>query len=261
MELTREKEKEKSDWKQLSLLPIKEDKDTGYWKYIGGTEYDPPRIPELRVTQCAKGLDTLGVLTTFTIPALKRKYKPANTLTAININQQIIGNACPAGGDPVSWLQSMVQLYNRLRDADPNMMPDDQFAKHLITLMSPDIDWRYCRDNLRNRLKISEAAGKPLSLNFVIQTLKDEEVQLQLHPSIAAINAIVATGRSHKIDGRTVAGVYAASQEFIGTSMTPASRGQSKQSHQNDRKSVTPEPNVSSMAEGKLASTCQTSKG
>ncbi|KAE9398523.1 hypothetical protein BT96DRAFT_793453, partial [Gymnopus androsaceus JB14] len=217
----------------------------GYWKYIGGTEYNPPRIPELRVTQCAEGLDTSGILTTFTIPgnksevklaqqkakvwlngnkktqaviaravppsklylvqnaanahdawlALKCKYEPANTLTAININQQIIGNACPAGGNPVSWLQSMVQLYNRLRDTDPNMMPDDQFAKHLITLMSPDIDWHYCHDNLRNRLKISEAAGKPLSSNFVIQTLKDEEVQLQLYPSVAAINTIVATGK------------------------------------------------------------------
>ncbi|KAE9394386.1 hypothetical protein BT96DRAFT_943217 [Gymnopus androsaceus JB14] len=39
--------------------------------------------------------------------ALKQEYEPANTLTAININQQIIRNACPAGGDPVSWLQSM----------------------------------------------------------------------------------------------------------------------------------------------------------
>ncbi|KAE9408506.1 hypothetical protein BT96DRAFT_808109 [Gymnopus androsaceus JB14] len=305
MELT--KEKEKSDWKRLSLLPIKEDEDStnnynefkqklgleldaaGYWKYISGTEYNPPRIPELRVTQCAEGLNTLGicyihafrVLTMFTIPgneaevklaqqkakdwlngdkktraviaravplsklylvwnaanahdawlALKCEYEPANTLTAININQQIIGNACPAGGNPVSWLQSMVQLYNWLRDADPNMMPDDQFAKHLITLMSPDIDWRYCRDNLHNRLKIPEAAGKPLLLNFVIQTLKDEEVQLQLHPSVAAINAIVATGKSRKMDSCAVAGVYTASQEFVGTSTTPVNRGQSKQSH------------------------------
>ncbi|KAE9388905.1 hypothetical protein BT96DRAFT_947257 [Gymnopus androsaceus JB14] len=167
---------------------------------------------------------------------LKREYEPANTLTAININQQIIGNACPAGGDPVSWLQSMVQFYNQLRDADPNMMPNDQFAKHLITLMSPDIDWRYCRDNLCNRLKILEATGKPLLSNFVIQTLKNEEVQLQLHPSFAAINTIVATGKSRRMDGRTVTGVYAANQESVGMSTSPANRGQSKQPQQNDRK-------------------------
>ncbi|KAE9390688.1 hypothetical protein BT96DRAFT_1002063 [Gymnopus androsaceus JB14] len=176
--------------------------------------------------------------------ALKREYKPANTLTAIHINQQIIGNACPAGGDPVSWLQSIVQLYNRLQDADPNMMPDEKFAKHLITLMSPDADWRYCHDNLRNRLKISEAARKSLSSAFVIQTLKDKEVHLMLHPSVAAINAIVATGKTRKGEDCAVAGVYTSSQDFIEASTMPLlpNRNHSRQPQRNDRK---PNPNSS----------------
>lgn len=46
--------------------------------------------------------------------ALKNEYKPANALTAINIKQQIIGNACGPGVDPVNWLRIMIQLYGRL---------------------------------------------------------------------------------------------------------------------------------------------------
>ena len=84
MELT--EEKEKTDWKRLVLLAIKEDESginnynefrqkseleldaAGYWKYTGRPEYDPPRIPELRATQRIEGLNPSGVMTTFTIP-------------------------------------------------------------------------------------------------------------------------------------------------------------------------------------------------
>ncbi|KAE9390872.1 hypothetical protein BT96DRAFT_1001867 [Gymnopus androsaceus JB14] len=145
------KEKEKLDWKQPSLFPIEENEDgtnnynefkqkseleldaAGYWKYIGGTEYNPPRIPDLAVPPSKLYLVWNTASAHDACLALKREYEPANTLTAININQQIIGNACPAGGNPVSWLQSMVQLYNWLRETNPNMMLNVQFTKHLIT--------------------------------------------------------------------------------------------------------------------------------
>ncbi|KAJ7227346.1 hypothetical protein GGX14DRAFT_531039 [Mycena pura] len=51
--------------------------------------------------------------------ALKNEYEPANTLTAVTIKQQIIGYQCGTHDDPVRWRQVMVQLYQKLRDADP----------------------------------------------------------------------------------------------------------------------------------------------
>lgn len=83
--------------------------------------------------------------------ALKDEYEPANTLAAIGIKQQIIGNSCK-DDDPVLWLQVMIQLYARLRDADPSMMSDTEFVNHLVTLMLKDDAWRYCRDDLRKQL-------------------------------------------------------------------------------------------------------------
>ncbi|KAJ6476606.1 hypothetical protein DFH09DRAFT_1342362 [Mycena vulgaris] len=68
--------------------------------------------------------------------ALKNEYEPANALTTVTIKQQIIGNNCETHQDPVHWRQVMVQLYQKLRDADPTMMPDTEFAKHLVTLMT-----------------------------------------------------------------------------------------------------------------------------
>jgi hypothetical protein len=67
---------------------------------------------------------------------LKNKYKPSNTLTAVTIKQQTISYQCSANEDPVNWCQVMIQLYGKLRDADLYMMPDNEFAKHLVTLMS-----------------------------------------------------------------------------------------------------------------------------
>jgi hypothetical protein len=46
---------------------------------------------------------------------LKNEYEPSNSLTAIAIKQQIIGNSCE-DDDPVLWLRMMIQLYGRLRD-------------------------------------------------------------------------------------------------------------------------------------------------
>lgn len=81
--------KEKSDWKKISLTPIKEDEDgsnnynefrtkstldldaAGYWKFIDGPEYDPPSIPELKPSTTAEGLNDLGEKVTVRIPGNK----------------------------------------------------------------------------------------------------------------------------------------------------------------------------------------------
>ncbi|KAJ7255362.1 hypothetical protein C8J57DRAFT_1178169, partial [Mycena rebaudengoi] len=126
--------------------------------------------------------------------ALKNEYEPANALTAITIKQQIIAYQCGTHEDPVRWREVMVQLYQKLREADPNMMPDSEFAKHLVTLMSQADDWRYCRDSLRERVRQGEMMGKPLSSAAVLQRLKHEEVEKKIAPSIVSINALV-TGK------------------------------------------------------------------
>ncbi|EDQ98575.1 uncharacterized protein LACBIDRAFT_335840 [Laccaria bicolor S238N-H82] len=122
---------------------------------------------------------------------LKNEYEPANTLTAITIKQQIIGYECGTHDDPVRWRQVMVQLYQKLRDADPLMMPDTKFAKHIVTLMSQSDEWRYCRDSLRDKVRQGEIMGRPVSLAVVLQCLKHEEVEMKIAPSIVSINALV----------------------------------------------------------------------
>ena len=288
---------DKSSWKRLTLTPIKEGDDgsnnynefrrkstleldaMGYWKFIDGPEYDPPKIPELQPSTRVEGVDDTGNKVSIRLPgneilvqaakddakawldgdkktlsaivkavpvqklyvvdgcttahaawfALKNEYEPANSLAAIGIKQQIIGNRCIEGDDPVNWLRVMIQLYGRLRDADPTMMPDTEFARHLATLMTGDVNWRYCRDDLRRLMKEAEAAGKPYSSRQVIQHLREEEIEMGIAPSVVSINAIVATGKG-KGRERAVPGVYSAGQQF-----TP--QGNSKhQSQRNDRK-------------------------
>ncbi|KAJ7832137.1 hypothetical protein B0H14DRAFT_3712684, partial [Mycena olivaceomarginata] len=123
---------------------------------------------------------------------LKNEYEPANALAAVTIKQQIIGYQCGTHDDPVHWRQTMVQLYQKLRDADPYMMPDDELAKHLVTLMTPSGEWRYCRDSLREKVRQGEVMGKPLSSTAVLQRLKHEEVEMRIASSIVLIYALVA---------------------------------------------------------------------
>jgi len=122
---------------------------------------------------------------------LKNEYEPANVLTAVTIKQQIIGYECGAHNDPVRWRQVMVQLYQKLRDADPLMMPDTEFAKHIVTLMSQSNEWRYCHDSLRDKVHQGEFMGRPLSSAVVLQRLKHEEVEMKIAPSIVSINTLV----------------------------------------------------------------------
>ncbi|KAJ3816397.1 hypothetical protein F5880DRAFT_1512700 [Lentinula raphanica] len=123
--------------------------------------------------------------------------------------QQIIGNQCKPEDDPVAWLEVMIRLYSRLRDADPKMMSDWDFAKHLITLMTRDENWRYCRDELRNKLRIAEIAGRPFPSQFVVRRLKDEEVELGIAPYVASLNTIMATSKGKTVErNQAVPGVY-----------------------------------------------------
>ncbi|KAJ7215010.1 hypothetical protein GGX14DRAFT_534033 [Mycena pura] len=121
--------------------------------------------------------------------AFKNEYKPANVLTAVTIKQQIIGYQCGTHDDLVHWHQVMVQLYQKLRDADPVIMPDTEFAKHLVTPMTPSNNWRYCHDSLRDKVCQGNFMGKPLSSGAVLQHLKHKEAEKKIAPSFVSINA------------------------------------------------------------------------
>ncbi|KAJ7037565.1 hypothetical protein C8F04DRAFT_952450, partial [Mycena alexandri] len=123
--------------------------------------------------------------------ALKNEYEPANALTAVTIKQQIIGYKCGTHDDPVHWRVVMVQLYQKLQEADPAMMPDAEFAKHLVTLMTEADEWRYCRDTLRDKVRQGDHMGRALTSTAVLQRLKHEEVEKKIAPSIVSINALV----------------------------------------------------------------------
>ncbi|KAJ7884217.1 hypothetical protein B0H13DRAFT_2045923 [Mycena leptocephala] len=140
--------------------------------------------------------------------ALKNEYEPSNALTAVTIKQQIISYQCGANEDPVNWRQ--------LRNADPYMMPDNEFAKYLVTLMSSSDTWRYCRDSLREKVRQGDAMGNPVSSALIA-------------PSIVSINTLIAGGKGKGRAGDAVPSVYAA-----GPSSHGPRYGQS--SNQNDRR-------------------------
>ncbi|KAK6974661.1 hypothetical protein R3P38DRAFT_2583712, partial [Favolaschia claudopus] len=106
--------------------------------------------------------------------ALKETYEPSNALMAVTLKGQISSFVCGAR-NPVAWRVEMLEKYQRLRRADPSMMPDHEFAKCLITNMSQSDKWQFCRDFLLEEMTKSEQGGNPLSSMFVLARLQREE--------------------------------------------------------------------------------------
>ncbi|KAJ7343172.1 hypothetical protein DFH08DRAFT_962305 [Mycena albidolilacea] len=162
-----------NEFRQKSVLNFDA---VGLWPYVTGPDYNPPVIPALMQSMQVQGLDAARNPATITIPGNEavvdaaeksatawlladkkahalivkaipsaklylNEYEPPNALTAVTIKQQIIVYQCSEDKNPVNWHQVMIQLYGKLQDADPFMMPDAEFAKHLITLMSPSETW------------------------------------------------------------------------------------------------------------------------
>ncbi|KAJ7221406.1 hypothetical protein GGX14DRAFT_353595 [Mycena pura] len=103
--------------------------------------------------------------------ALKNHYEPGSTLMAVSIRTKLMGFKCGTEKhDMVHWRETMVQLYHRLSDADPETahMADLlrniwAFARLLVTLMTDAGEWHFCRDDLRNKVRESTAVRKPMS--------------------------------------------------------------------------------------------------
>jgi len=92
----------------------------------------------------------------------------------------------------------MVQLYQKLHNGNPFMMPDTEFAKHLITLMLQSDEWHYCHDSLCDKVCQGETMGRAILSTVVLQHLKHEEVEMKITPSIVSID-VLATKRGRAI--------------------------------------------------------------
>ncbi|KAF9075618.1 hypothetical protein BDP27DRAFT_1358783 [Rhodocollybia butyracea] len=123
--------------------------------------------------------------------SLCKEFEPNNSLTAMNLNQQISMFSCQPGANPAVWLEIMLQLYGRLCQADPTLMSDFEFLKMLITHMCKDEAWRYCQSELRVKLVTAQEMGCPLSSSIVVSRLKLEEIHHGVAPSIKSIQNLV----------------------------------------------------------------------
>ncbi|KAF9075263.1 hypothetical protein BDP27DRAFT_1315787 [Rhodocollybia butyracea] len=142
--------------------------------------------------------------------ALRNEYEFPNKLIAMDIMRQMIGMPCGQGDDPVRWLCTMRQLRSKLCAASMDLMPDSEYAVHLVMLMSKDPEWRYCRDSLLHDLVTASAEGRPLSSSVVIERLRDKEIDLGIAPCLISIKNLVASARTTKRHDNAVPSAHSA---------------------------------------------------
>src|ERR1700742_2849042 len=74
---------------------------------------------------------------------LREDYRPANSLRATTMKGNILGYRYEAGMSVKKWADNMQEMNIKLMDMDPDLMPDNEFARHVVDLMPHDGPWSY----------------------------------------------------------------------------------------------------------------------
>ncbi|KAJ7150003.1 hypothetical protein C8R43DRAFT_951564 [Mycena crocata] len=174
---------QEKEWKGIKLISSKEEEDgtnnysefkqkvileldaASYWQYVDGLEYNHSGAQtKCYVIRDGKSVDKAWI-------ALKNEDEPANALTAVTIRQQIIVFQCTT---ILLLVPSHGSAHQKLRDADPSMIPDSEFTKHLVLLMTQHDAWRYCCNWLRDRGKVKAWTTHfraPMRLSHPVRTI------------------------------------------------------------------------------------------
>lgn len=107
--------------------------------------------------------------------ALQAKYRLANLMWATQLKQAILQYTPGVGWDTVKWREDMQKMFDELTDTDPNMMSEQEFARHLITMMPWDREWQYASAQLVHEMVRAEMMKTPLPLKYVLERLRAED--------------------------------------------------------------------------------------
>jgi hypothetical protein len=107
---------------------------------------------------------------------LRAEYKPMNARTIVQLKQELMGTRCAShsSSDIERWLVWMIGKRQSLLDADPNVMSDIEFARHIITLMLLTGKWTYLGNELSRAMIKGTLDNQKLSSSGVIASLRDQ---------------------------------------------------------------------------------------
>ena len=109
--------------------------------------------------------------------SLKAEYRSVNTMRAARLKSYILGYKFVDGYKMANWRDDMQRMYQELRDVDDTALPDDEFARHLVTMMPISDRWRYLHSELSN--KVRGAAPGTLRSSEILWKLRDEDEGIQ----------------------------------------------------------------------------------
>jgi hypothetical protein len=110
--------------------------------------------------------------------ALRNEYRPSNTLRVTTLKSHILGYRYDYAMDVMKWREDLLNMYNTLIDLDPETLSDTDFARHVITIMPTEGDWRHVAAELSSYMNKSDASKKPLSSQYVMNMIREEHFRL-----------------------------------------------------------------------------------
>jgi hypothetical protein len=97
---------------------------------------------------------------------LKAEYRSVNAMSATRLKTNILGYKFLEGYKMANWRDDMQRMYQELCDVDDRALSDDEFARHLVTMMPTNDRWRYLHSELSSKVR-GAAPGSLRSLEIL----------------------------------------------------------------------------------------------
>ena len=84
---------------------------------------------------------------------LRDEYRSVNVMRATRLKTNILSYKFLDGYRMASWRDDMQHMYQELCDIDDKALPNDKFARHLVTMMPTNDRWRYLHSELSSKVR------------------------------------------------------------------------------------------------------------
>lgn len=127
---------------------------------------------------------------------LEKEYRPVNAAKATRIKQDIMCYRCMPGYDVGKWRADMLTMFAEIKRLEANLMPDSEFARHLVVLMPKDGDWRYISSQLFTEYTEGEAKMKPISSTYILEKIQGEKIRQDLDSGLTSSGSTMMLARA-----------------------------------------------------------------
>lgn len=110
--------------------------------------------------------------------ALAQEFRRANALWKTSLKADILRFHFDYGMDIMKWRAKLQDMYAQLVGLDHEALSDDEFARHLVTVIPTEGEYRFLASELHSYMTSADLRKMKMSSKYVLGKIKDEHFRL-----------------------------------------------------------------------------------